>query len=249
MTEKTNEIKTEILLPAIQELVAAGVHTGHRTSKWHPKMAPYIFSSRHGTHVFDLEKTLEKLSEALVFLSRVVANDGVILFVGTKPAARAIVREAAQALGMPYVVDRWLGGTLTNFKTIAKRIQYLKNLEEQEQTGQWEKYTKKERLELRREKEKLQKRLVGIRALAKLPEVVLATDIKMDEIAIREARKTKVPVISLCDTNMDPTAVDYLIPANDDASASLKIIFDSIVKNLKNKRPVKTADNSVEIKK
>ena len=226
MTDEKNTT-IEVKLPSAEQIVEAGVHFGHKTSSWHPKMEQYIFGARNGIHVFDAAKTLKKMEEALFFMGRVLSNGGTILFVGTKPAAKAIVREAAKELGMPYVVDRWLGGTMTNYKTISKRIHYLKELEEQHQTGQWDKFSKKEQLMLRRKMEKLQGQLVGIRDLNKLP----------------EANKIKIPVVAICDTNMNPTAIDYVIPANDDASSSLKLLMGTIVSNLKNVKPaVKMAE-------
>jgi len=237
MTDEKNTV-IEVKLPSAGELIEAGAHFGHKTASWHPKMEQYIFGTRNGIHVFDADKTLKKLEEALFFMSRVLANEGKILFVGTKPAAKAIVREAAKELNMPYVVDRWLGGTMTNYKTISKRIHYLKELEEQQKTGQWDKFTKKEQLMLRRKMEKLQAQLSGIRDLNKLPEAVFVSDIKVDNIAVREANITKIPVVAICDTNMNPTTIDYVIPANDDASSSLKLLIGTIVSNLKNVKPM-----------
>ena len=238
MTEqKNNEQKIDVKLPSPQEMIEAGVHFGHKTSRWHPKMEQYIFSSRNSIHIFDLEKTAKKLEEAITFLSRVVSRGGLVVLVGTKPISRSLIKAAAQELGMPFVSERWIGGTLTNFKTINKRIQYLTDLEEQQKTGQWEKFTKKEQLVLRRKMEKLQFRFEGIRKLNKLPEALFAIDVKADNLAIREAKKIKIPVVSICDTNMDPKLIDYVIPANDDASSSLKIIVDAIVDNLKKAKP------------
>lgn len=239
MTEKTSaDIKKDVILPSAQELLEAGVHFGHKTSRWHPKMEQYIFSTRNSIHIFDLEKTSKKLEEAINFLTRVASHGGLIVFVGTKPAARAIIKAAALEIGTPFVSDRWIGGILTNFKTLNKRIQYLTSLEEQQKTGQWDKFTKKEQLMLRKKMEKLQMRFQGVRNLNKLPEALFATDVKADNIAIREAKKIKIPVVAICDTNMNPSLIDYVIPANDDASSSLKIIVDTIAANLKNTKKV-----------
>lgn len=245
MTEEKSTI-LEVKLPLAEKLVEAGVHFGHKTSSWNPKMAQYIFGPRNGIHVFDLEKTLKKLEEALVFMARVLANNGKILFVGTKPAAKALITAAASELSLPYVANRWLGGTLTNFKTISKRIQYLKELEEQKKTGQWEKFTKKERLMLQRKMEKLQSQLAGIRELNKLPEAVFITDVKVDNIALREAKIMKIPLIAICDTNMNPVGIEYLIPANDDATSSLKILLNAITDNLKAVKPIVRATEKKE---
>lgn len=227
----------ELKLPSAEQLLEAGVHFGHKTSRWHPKMEPYIFGVRNDVHIFDLEKTLKKLEEAIIFMQSVLARSGSILFVGTKPAAKSIVREAAQELNLPYVSGRWLGGTLTNFKTISKRLQYLKNLEEEEKSGAWEKYVKKEKLQLQKKMAKLNEQLAGIRNLIRLPDAIFVADVKVDNIAVREAKRTGIPVVAICDTNVDPSAIDYPIPANDDATPALKIIMDTVVKNLKDVKP------------
>lgn len=233
MTEKNTDNKNNIILPSAHELLEAGAHLGHRTSRWHPKMGQYIFSSKNNVYIFDLEKTLTKMEEALVFMRGVLRRGGTILFVGTKPVAKAAIKEAARELEMPYVSERWLGGTLTNFKTITKRLQYLKRLEDDEKSGAWEKYTKKECLQLKREMIKLNHQLEGIRNLIRLPDVVFVADAKADSIAVREAKRMKIPVVGICDTNVDPTPVNYPIPANDDASSSLKVLMGAIVANLK----------------
>ena len=237
MTEEKNSI-VEVNLPSVEKMVEAGAHFGHKTSSWNPKIEQYLFGTRNGIHVFDVEKTLRKMEEAIMFMARVLSNGGKVLFVGTKPAAKTIITVSAKELNLPYVANRWLGGTLTNYKTISKRIQYLKDLEEQQATGQWDKFTKKERLMLQRKMEKLQGQMAGIRDLNKLPEAVLVTDVKVDNIAVREAKIMKIPVIAICDTNMNPVGIDYVIPANDDATSSLKILLATITDNLKNVKPV-----------
>jgi len=228
----------ELELPSAEQLLEAGVHFGHKTSRWHPKMEQYIFGTRNDVHIFDLEKTLKKLEEAIVFMKSVLARSGLILFIGTKPAAKSIVREAAQELNLPYVSGRWLGGTLTNFKTISKRLQYLKNLEEEEKSGAWGKYVKKEKLQLQKKMAKLNQQLAGIRNLIRLPDIIFVADVKVDNIAVREAKRTGIPVVAICDTNIDPSVIDYPIPANDDATPSLKIIMNTIVQNLKEVKPI-----------
>lgn len=241
--------KEQVKLPTAQELLEAGVHFGHKTSRWHPKMEQYIFGIRNDVHIFDLEKTLAKIEQAIIFMKGVLARGGWILFVGTKPAAKSIVKEAAKELEMPYVFERWLGGTLTNFKTVIKRLQYLKSLEEEEKTGVWEKYVKKEKLQLQKKMAKLNKQLEGIKNLIRLPEAVFAADVKVDNIALREAKRVGIPVVAICDTNVDPSLVDYVIPANDDATPALKIIINAIVQNLKGVKPaeVKTEKQEKEI--
>jgi len=227
----------EVKLPSAQDLLEAGVHFGHKTSKWHPKMKPYIFTSRNNVHLLDLGKTLAKLGEALVFLKSVAQKGGTILFVGTKPAAKKIVKETAEALNMPYVSERWLGGTLTNFKTISKRLDYFRKLEEEQKTGGWDKYVKKERTKLEKKLKKLQAQLAGIKNLMKIPEAIFVADIKAENLAVREARRVKIPVAAICDTANDPTLIDYSIPANDDATSSIKIILETVLENLKNIKP------------
>jgi len=244
-TQKT-QIKGEVKLPSAQELLEAGVHFGHRTSRWHPKMEQYIFSSKNGIHIFDLEKTLKKLEEAVLFLQDVMSRGGMILFVGTKPAAKGIVQEIAQALDMPYVVKRWLGGTLTNYKTIRKRLDYYLGLEEQERTGGWDKYIKKERTQLKQTLDKLQGQLEGIKKLSRLPQALFVADIKEDNIAVREARKIGIPVVAICDTCIDPTSADYIIPANDDAASSIRKIVEVLTDNLKDIKPVEIISEKTE---
>lgn len=238
MNEKTvTTPNNEIMLPSAQELIEAGVHFGHRTSKWHPKMEKFIFTSKNDVHIFDLEKTLKSLQSASVFLKSVLARGGEVLFVGTKPASKNTIKEAGEALKQPYVSERWLGGTLTNFKTISKRLEYLRNLEDQMKTGGLDKYTKKEKLKLQKLAEKMEKQLGGIKNMRRLPDAVFAADIKEDSLAIKEARRMKIPIVAMCDTNNDPSFIDFPIPANDDASSSIKAIVGAMVENLKNAKP------------
>jgi len=249
LDQQNNEQKTDVKLPTPHELLEAGVHSGHRTSRWHPKMEQYIFGAKNGVHIFDLDKTLKKLEESAVFLKGVLSRGGMILFVGTKPAAKSTVQEAAETLGMPYVVKRWLGGTLTNYKTIRKRLDYYLTLEEQEKTGGWDKFIKKERTQLKKKLNKLHDQLEGIRKLSRLPQALFVADIKEDNIAVREARKAGIPVVAICDTNMDPTSADYIIPANDDAASSIKKLVETLVENLKDVKPVEIAPEKPEEKK
>lgn len=245
--EQKTQPESDLKLPSAQELLEAGVHFGHRTSRWHPKMAPYIFGIRNNVHIFDLEKTLKKLAEALIFMKGVIERGGKIIFVGTKPAAKGVVREAAQALSQPYVIERWLGGTLTNFKTITKRLEYLRELEEQQNSGVWQDYTKKERLQQQKKLAKLLKQLAGIKDLTVLPLALLVTDTKIDSLAIREAKRRQIPVVAICDTNSDPLAVDYVIPANDDATSSLKILLETITQNLRGVKVGLTAGSAEKL--
>jgi len=235
--EQKTQLPGELKLPSAEELLAAGVHFGHKTSRWHPKMEQFIFADKTSIHIFDLEKTSKNLAEALNFMKGILAKGGIIVFIGTKPISKKYIKDTAQNLGMPYATERWLGGTLTNFKTITKRLQYYKDLTEQQASGGWDKYIKKERVQLQKKLTKLQGQLEGIKNLARLPDALFVADVKTDILAVREAKKTKIPVIAICDTNVDPSLIDYVIPANDDASSSIKILMETIVSNLKDIKP------------
>lgn len=214
-----------IKLPTIEEMLKAGMHFGHRTSKWHPKMAPFIYGSRNGIHVIDLAKAKEALSGALEFVKKTAAEGKVILFVGTKMQAKKIVRKSAEEAGMPYVCEKWLGGTLTNFAIIKKLIKNYKDLLEKKQAGKLEKYTKKEQLEFDRTIARLEIKVGGLVSLNKVPDVIFIWDIKKEKTALTEARKKGVIIVAVCDTNSDPTGVDYIMPANDDATKTIKLIM------------------------
>ncbi len=231
--KKSTEKNIEKILPSLEEMLKAGIHFGHRTSKWNAKMEPYIFTSRHNVHIIDLEKVRQKLAEALKFIREIKKKKGVILFVGTKIAAKEITRRMAKECQMPYVSERWLGGTLTNFKIISQRLERFRDLEEKKKKGELKKYTKKEQHEFDVELQKLERQFGGIKKLIKLPEALLIIDTQKEKLAVKEARMKKIPIIGLCDTNADPTLIDYPIPANDDAITSLKLILGTIVKVLK----------------
>ena len=236
-TEKIKEEKeiksSRIEMPLPEEMLKAGVHFGHRASKWNPKMESYIFMTRNNVHIIDLEKTNEKLEEALRFLQKIKEEKGIVLFVGTKISAKKIIEEAAKECGMPYVNERWLGGTLTNFSVLAKRLEYLKELEKKKETGELEKYTKKERHEIDIELRKLNQKFGGIKEMTKLPDALFISDIREDSLAAKEAKRKDIPTVGLCDTNTDPSTVDYPIPANDDASSSLRLMVGAVVGVLK----------------
>ncbi|HEX5430260.1 MAG TPA: 30S ribosomal protein S2 [Patescibacteria group bacterium] len=202
---------------SLMEMLKAGVHFGHKTSLWNPKMAGYIYTNRNNIHILDLEKTKKKLDEALNFAKSTAANGGTVLFVGTKRQAKEVVRAAAESCGMPYVVTRWLGGTFTNFRTIQRTIKKMERYEKMIADGEISKYTKKEQLMIAREVEKMKTFFSGIKDMRKLPEAIFVLDTKYDHIPVTEARQSKVKVIGLVDTNSDPTKVDYVIPSNDDA--------------------------------
>ena len=211
---------------AMKQLLEAGVHFGHQTRRWDPKMAEYIFQARNGIHIIDLQKTSKKLDEAYAFLKEQAEAGKTVLFVGTKKQAQECVKEAAEKCGMYYVNQRWLGGTLTNFTTIRKRIGRLLELEKMQEDGTFEVLPKKEVILLKKEMEKLEKNLGGIKEMTELPGVMFIVDPKKEKIGILEARKLGIPVIGLVDTNCNPQDVDYAIPGNDDAIRAVKLIAD-----------------------
>ena len=211
---------------AMKQLLEAGVHFGHQTRRWDPKMAEYIFQARNGIHIIDLQKTSKKLDEAYKFIKDQAEEGKTILFVGTKKQAQECVKEAAEKCNMYYVDQRWLGGMLTNFGTIQGRIQRLKKLEAMQEDGTFELLPKKEVIELKKEIEKLEKNLGGIKEMDKTPGVMFVVDPKKERIAILEARKLGIPVVGLVDTNCNPEDVDYAIPGNDDAIRAVKLITD-----------------------
>ena len=211
---------------AMKQLLEAGVHFGHQTRRWDPKMAEYIFQARNGIHIIDLQKTSKKLDEAYAFLKEQAEAGKTVLFVGTKKQAQEGVKEAAEKCGMYYVNQRWLGGTLTNFTTIRKRIGRLLELEKMQEDGTFEVLPKKEVILLKKEMEKLEKNLGGIKEMTEVPGVMFIVDPKKEKIGILEARKLGIPVIGLVDTNCNPQDVDYAIPGNDDAIRAVKLIAD-----------------------
>ena len=211
---------------AMKQLLEAGVHFGHQTRRWDPRMAEYIFQARNGIHIIDLQKTSKKLDEAYEFMKEQAEEGKTILFVGTKKQAQECVKEAAEKSGMFYVNERWLGGTLTNFKTIRKRIERLTQLETMEQDGTFDVLPKKEVVLLRKEMEKLNKNLGGIKEMTGIPDIIFLVDPKKEHIAVQEARKLNIPIIGLVDTNCNPNDVDYVIPGNDDAIRAVKLITD-----------------------
>jgi small subunit ribosomal protein S2 len=212
----------------MKELLEAGVHFGHQTKRWNPKMQKYIFGERNGIYIIDLQKTLKKFREAYAFVRDLAAGGGTVLFIGTKKQAQESVFEEATRCGMFYVNQRWLGGTLTNFTTIRKSITRLKKLEEMKETGEFERLPKKEALELDREREKLQKALVGIKAMEQLPAAVFIIDPRKERIAVAEAQRLGIPIVAIVDTNCDPTGIDYAIPGNDDAIRAVRLITSRI---------------------
>jgi len=208
----------------MKELLEAGVHFGHQTKRWNPKMQKFIFGERNGIYIIDLQKTLKKFREAYAYVRDLAADGGIVLFVGTKKQAQESVFEEATRCGMFYVNHRWLGGTLTNFATIRKSISRLKKLDEMSETGEYERLPKKEVIGLERERTKLQSALVGIKNMDRLPSAVFIIDPKKEAIAVLEARRLVIPIVAIVDTNCDPTGIDYPIPGNDDAIRSVRLI-------------------------
>ena len=213
---------------SLRDMLEAGVHFGHRTRFWYPKMRPYIFGERNQIHIINLEKTLPLFEDACNFLGKVAANGGNVMFVGTKRQASKVVREAATRSASPFVDHRWLGGMLTNFKTVRNSIKRLKELDEQFDSGQADKLIKKERLRIERERTKLERSLAGIKNMSGLPDALFVIDVKYEYIAIAEANKLGIPVVAVVDTNCKPEGIDYIIPGNDDAIRSIRLYAETI---------------------
>ncbi|AUW93688.1 MAG: 30S ribosomal protein S2 [Sulfobacillus thermosulfidooxidans] len=209
---------------SMKQLLEAGVHFGHQTRRWNPKMKPYIFTERNGIYIIDLQKTVRKVDDAYNFVRQIGASGGRMLFIGTKKQAQEAVAEEAQRSGDYYVNQRWLGGMLTNFDTIKKRVKRLAELKEQEASGQWDRLPKKEVSMLTRQKEKLEKYLGGIEGMTQLPAAVFVVDPRKEHIAVTEARKLGIPIVGIVDTNCDPDEIDYIIPGNDDAIRAVRLL-------------------------
>ena len=212
----------------MKELLEAGVHFGHQTQRWNPKMDNYIYGDKSGIHILDLRITYDAIAKAEDFVQKIVANGGKVLFVGTKPQAQNVIQEQAESSGMPFVNHRWLGGMLTNFKTIIKRVIYLKELISLEDSGEINAYPKPERLRIRREVTKLTRSIGGIVNLSKIPDAIFIVDLMNESTALTEANKLGIPVIGLADSNVDPTGVDIVIPGNDDAIRSIEVVTSAI---------------------
>src|SRR5690625_1173494 len=221
---KPNWEEKNMSVISMKQLLEAGVHFGHQTRRWNPKMKKYIFTERNGIYIIDLQKTVKKVNEAYKFVRDLAANDGTALFVGTKKQAQDSVYEEATRAGMFYVNQRWLGGTLTNFKTIRKSINRLKEFEKMEEDGTFEVLPKKEVVTLLRERDRLEKFLGGIKEMKKIPDAIFVIDPRKERIAIAEARKLQIPIIAIVDTNCDPDEVDYVIPGNDDAIRAVRLL-------------------------
>lgn len=212
----------------MKQLLESGVHFGHQTKRWNPKMEQYIFTERNGIYIIDLQQTVKLIDKAYNFVKEEAAKGKTVLFVGTKRQAQETIRTEAEKCGMPYVNQRWLGGMLTNYQTIKKRIDRLEELEQMEEEGVFEVLPKKEVIELNKEHDKLEKFLGGIRNMNGLPDVIFITDARKEDIAVAEARKLNIPIVSILDTNCDPDLIDYVIPGNDDAIRAVKLITSVI---------------------
>ncbi|PJH76268.1 MAG: 30S ribosomal protein S2, partial [Anaerolineae bacterium CG_4_9_14_0_8_um_filter_58_9] len=213
---------------SMKALLESGVHFGHRTNKWHPGMKPYIFTERNGIHIIDLQQTVKALNAAYAIIRDSVANRGIILFVGTKRQAQETVHDEATRCGMPYVTERWLGGMLTNWTTMHKRIMELDRLEKMIETGDIERLTKKEGLLIRREIARLETRLAGVRTMGRLPDLVFVVDVSREDAAVHEANLLDIPIVAMVDTNCNPSNIDYVIPSNDDAIRAIKLLVGKI---------------------
>lgn len=246
------EPKTQTHRASIEELIKAGTHFGHLTSRWNPKMRDYVFMERNGIHIIDLTQTQRMLDEAAAAAARYAGQGKTILFAGTKKQAREILRKHATSCDMPYVVERWLGGTLTNFQTIRRSIRRMEDLSKMEEDGTLDQLKKKERLMKRRERQKLEKVLTGIASMPRVPGALFIVDINREHIAVKEARKLGVPIIAIVDTNCDPDLVDFPVPANDDAIKSIDLIASVIstaIQEGSKQRELKKASEKAEKEK
>lgn len=216
-------------LPTLLELLKAGAHFGHQKSRWHPKMKQYLFGSRGGIHIIDLEKTLVEMEKTLAFVRQLAAEGKVVLFVGTKRQTRDILKIAAESCQMPYLSERWIGGLLTNFDEVKRRLKKYISMQGEMASGEVEKYTKKEQLKFKKELEKMERYLSGLTGLEKIPDAVYVADMRTEKTAITEAKKKNIPIIGICDSNVNPDDADYIIPMNDDAVNSIRLAVDLVV--------------------
>ncbi len=230
------------LIPDMNVMLKSGVHFGHQKSRKNPKMDGYIFGVRNGVNIIDLQKTVEKLEEASKFIEKIASEGQDILFVGTKKQAKKLIESAARRVGMPYVIDRWLGGTFTNFHVISGRTRFLRDGQEKTKRGEYERYTKFEQMKIAEELDRLERRMGGIKNMVKLPGAIFVTGVIEDDLAVKEAVKKNIPIIGLVDTNVDPSLIDYPIPANEDAVSSLRLMIAYVAKAVLNgKEKTKTA--------
>lgn len=214
--------------PSLLDLLKSGVHFGHQTSRWHPKMEQYIFGERNGAHIIDLEKTISKLEEACNFIQQIVANGGKVLFLGTKNQVQDVLEREAKRCEAPYITQRWIGGFLTNFSIVIKLAKKYKELVRKRDSGELAKYTKKEQLNFEKEIAKLERSIFGVKDMEKLPNAIFVWDVKNEKTAIKEAQVKKIPVVGICDTNTNPDGIDYVIPSNDDATKAIDLLITYI---------------------
>ncbi len=223
-------------VPSIEKMLKSGMHFGHRTSKWHPKMEPFIFTKRNGVHIVDLIQTRSRMKEALDFMQKMKAEGKTIFFVGTKTQVKKSIKRVATEVAMPYVCEKWMGGTLTNFAIIKKLIKKYKDLLSDKKSGALSKYTKKEQLNMDKQLAKLESKVGGMTEMTKLPDALFVWDIKVERTAVLEAKKKNIPVIAICDTNVNPTGINYPIPSNDDATKTIKLVMNTISEALLEKK-------------
>ncbi len=236
---------------SMRDLLEAGCHFGHQTRRWNPKMKRFIYGSRNGIHILDLGQTLPRLQQATAFIADTTGAGNEVLFVGTKKQAQDIVEEEARRVNMPFVINRWLGGTLTNFQTIRRRIDYMLQIEHQDASGELDVLTKREALKRRQEGVRLRKYLDGLRDLNRLPGAMFIVDVPREKIAVAEARRLKIPIVALCDSNADPDGIDYPIPSNDDALRAIRLIASAVADAAASgamERQAEVADEATEAK-
>jgi len=233
------DIKNSDIKISVEEMAQAGLHLGHRTSKVHPKMKEYITGERNGVHMIDLEKTAAKLQEALDYIKKIVSEGKILLLVGTKPQIKNMAKQIAIDCEIPYITERWLGGTFTNFATLKRRVDYFKDLEKKKESGELMKYTKKERADFDKEIKDLAIKFGGIKNLERIPDAIFVLDMRKDDLAVKEARKKKVAIIGIADTNIDPTIADFVIPANDDAISAVRYILEKLKEVTLKAKPIK----------
>lgn len=226
----------------MKELLESGVHFGHQTRRWNPKMKRYIYGARNGIYIIDLHQTIKMFEDALNYIKKIVEDGGTVLFVGTKKQAQAAVKEAAERTGQYYIAERWLGGTLTNWKTIQLRVNRLKELDRMDQEGYLDRLPKKEALKRRQERDELHKFLGGIRNMTGMPSVMFIVDVNKESIAIQEARKLNIPIVAIVDTNCDPDDADVIIPGNDDAIRAIRLVTQKVAETILEARPLTDAD-------
>lgn len=224
-------------LPSVEEMMVAGMHFGHRTNRWHPKMKPFIFADKKGVYIIDLRKSQDQLATALDFMAQLIGEGKSVLFVGTKNQVKGPLKAMAKAINQPYIVGKWLGGFLTNFAMVKKSVQKYKELVSDKESGRLDRYTKKERSDFDREIKKLEERVGGLTSVSKLPDALFVWDIKEEETAVKEARVKNIPVIAICDTNVDPGLVNYPIAGNDDSTKTIALITETIRQNLSQIKP------------